>query len=141
MWIEISLLLFLGVCAVCDGMKKEIPVVVVWLGICTAVVFYLQGAMGERTWWEAVLAMVPGVMFWALSFVSREKVGYGDGWRLMMVGLFVGIWKCFVMLLIGLMAQSLTVLVLIAVKKVGGDQEIPFAPFLFLGTGVLLCCI
>lgn len=40
MWIEISLLLFLGVCAVCDGMKKEIPVVVVWLGICTAVVFY-----------------------------------------------------------------------------------------------------
>ena len=30
MWIEIVLFLLLGVCAVSDGIKKEIPLVPVW---------------------------------------------------------------------------------------------------------------
>lgn len=139
MWIKILLLLFLGICAICDGMRKEIPLAPVLLGIFIAVVLRLRGEMIGGTWWDAVLSVIPGVIFWGLSFISGEKVGYGDGWMLIMAGLFIGLWKCFLMLLIGLVAESLAALFLVAVKKVNRNEEIPFAPFLFLGMGVLVC--
>ncbi len=139
MWVEILLSLFLGICAICDGMRKEIPLAPVLLGIFIAVILRLQGIVGEETWRDAVLSVVPGIVFWGLSFISGEKVGYGDGWMLIMAGLFIGLWKCFLILLIGLVAESVAALILVAIKKVSGNEEIPFAPFLFLGMGVLVC--
>ena len=47
MWIEIVLFLLLGVCAVSDGIKKEIPLVPVWAGILFAVLLHAAGAFGE----------------------------------------------------------------------------------------------
>ena len=44
MWIEIVLFLLLGVCAVSDGIKKEIPLVPVWAGILFAVLLHVAGA-------------------------------------------------------------------------------------------------
>lgn len=139
MWIEIFLFLLLGLCAVIDGMKREIPIAVVWLGIAAAVILRLQGAIGDENWAMAFLSVVPGVMFWMLSLVTGEKVGYGDGWMLIMIGLFVGLWKCFLILLVGLVSESVAVLILLAVRKIAGDRRIPFAPFLLFGMGVVIC--
>ena len=139
MWIEIFLFLLLGICAVIDGTKREIPIVVVWLGIAAAIVLRLQGAIDEGSWFMAVLSMIPGAMFWMLSFVTGEKVGYGDGWMLVMIGSFVGLWRCFLILLIGLIAESISVLILLAVQRISGDRRVPFAPFLLFGLGVVIC--
>lgn len=139
MWIEIFLFLLLGLCAVIDGMKREIPIVVVWLGIAAAVILRLEGVIDEGSWVMAVLSVVPGAMFWMLSLVTGEKVGYGDGWMLVMIGLFVGLWKCFLILLVGLVSESVAVLILLAVQRIAGDRRIPFAPFLLFGMGVVIC--
>lgn len=139
MWIEIFLFLLLGICAVIDGMRREIPIVVVWMGIAAAVILRQQGAIDEGNWVMAALSVVPGVMFWMLSLVTGEKVGYGDGWMLVMIGLFVGLWKCFLILLIGLISESVAVLILLAVQRITGDRRIPFAPFLLFGMGVVIC--
>ena len=139
MWIEIFLFVFLGICAVCDGVEREVPLVVVWLGIITAVVLHLQGLGGNRTWQNVALSVIPGVTFWILSFISGEKVGYGDGWILIMIGLFMGLWKCFLILIIGLILSSLVVLILLAVRRVSRDYQLPFAPFLLFGMGVVVC--
>ncbi|MCM1121121.1 MAG: prepilin peptidase [Eubacterium sp.] len=139
MWIEIFLFLLLGICAVIDGIKREIPIVVVWLGIAAAVILRLQGTIGEGSWRLAVLSVIPGVIFWMLSLVTGEKVGYGDGWLLVMIGLFAGLWKCFLILLIGLLAESVAMLVLLAVRRISRDHRVPFAPFLLLGMGVAIC--
>lgn len=122
-----------------DGMKREIPIVVVWLGIVAAVILRLQGTIDGGNWYMAVLSVIPGAMFWMLSFVTREKVGYGDGWMLVMIGLFAGLWRCFLILLIGLVSESAAVLVLLAVQRISGDRRVPFAPFLLFGMGVVLC--
>lgn len=139
MWIEIILFLVLGVCALWDGMKKEIPLAVVWIGILAAVILHLAGIMGEETWLSLGFSLFPGIFFWMVSFMTREKVGYGDGWVLLMIGLFIGFIKCFLVLLIGLVAESIILLVLLAFRKVHKDGEIPFVPFLLLGLGVVLC--
>lgn len=80
-----------------------------------------------------------GYLFWMVSFMTREKVGYGDGWVLLMIGLFIGFIRCFLVLLIGLAAESMILLVLLAFRKVHKDGEIPFVPFLLLGLGVVMC--
>lgn len=139
MRIEILLFLIMGICAVTDGLKREIPIVVVWLGIIVAVVLRLCGTIEEGSAFMAVLSVIPGVMLWMISFVTREKVGYGDGWMLIMIGLFVGMWRCFLILLIGLISESFIVLVLLAVQRISRDRRIPFAPFLLFGMGVILC--
>lgn len=139
MWVEILLFLLLGSCAVYDGMKKEIPLAVVWLGIIAAVVLHIQGIIGNDTWFSVFLSVLPGGMFWLLSFVTDEKVGYGDGWLLIMLGLYVGLQSCFLILLTALVSESVAVLVLLAVKRISGDRRIPFAPFLLFGMGVVLC--
>ena len=139
MWVDILLFLFLSVCAVFDGLRKQIPLVVVWLGMLTAVCLRANGIMGEDGVTAALFSLIPGMGFFLLSFLTREKVGYGDGWVLMMIGLFSGFSRCFLILLIGLLMESVAAVILLAFKKIQRDKEIPFSPFLLLGMGVTLC--
>lgn len=139
MWIEMVLFLFLAVCAVFDGFSRRVPLVVVWLGMLTAAGLRIGGAMGEAGLMSAALSLLPGVGFFLLGFLTKEKVGYGDGWALLMIGLFMGIYRCFLILLAGLMVESAVVIVLLAIGKVKRDREIPFLPFLLLGMGVAIC--
>lgn len=139
MWIEILLFVLLGICAVCDGIRKEIPLAVVWTGIIAAVLLRICGVLGDGTWISGMLSVLPGTAFWLLSFITREKVGYGDGWLLIMIGLFVGLQSCILILMVGLISESVVILVLLAVKRIAGDREIPFAPFLLFGMGVVIC--
>lgn len=139
MWVEIFLFVFLGICAVYDGVEREIPLGVVWMGIIVALVLHIQGLGGNGTWLAVVSSVMPGVMFWMLSFITGERVGYGDGWMLIMVGLFMGLWKSFLILMVGLILSSLVVLILLVLGKASRNDQLPFAPFLLLGMGVVVC--
>ena len=139
MCVEITQFLFLAGCAVFDGLRKQIPLVVVWLGMLAAVSLRLTGVMGEEGMTAAALSLIPGAGFFLLSFLTREKVGYGDGWVLLMIGLFSGFSRCFLILLIGLLLESTAAVILLALNKIQRDKEIPFSPFLLLGMGVTLC--
>lgn len=137
MWIEVVLFLLLVICAVTDSIRKEIPLAVIWLGILLAVACHVLGCMGEETWSAVALSVLPGVVFWGISLVTGEKVGYGDGWMLVMIGLFTDLRRCFMILLVGLMIESAVVLFLLAVRRISTEKEIPFAPFLLIGMGVI----
>lgn len=139
MWVEIVLFLFLAVCAVFDGFSRQVPLAVVWLGMLTAVGLHIGGVMGETSLMAGALSLIPGAGFFLLSFLTGEKVGYGDGWVLLMIGLFLGVYQCFLILLVGLAAESVVAIVLLALRKIQRDREIPFLPFLLLGMGVVVC--
>lgn len=139
MWVEFVLFLFLAVCAVFDGLYKHIPLIVVWMGMLVAVCLQINGAMGETGVLAAALSLLPGLGFFLLSFFSGEKVGYGDGWALLMIGLFLGAYRCFLILFAGLLMESVTAIALLALRKIQKDGEIPFLPFLLLGMGVVVC--
>lgn len=138
MWVNLTAFIFLGVCAVFDFVKREIPLTVIWVGMITAAIMRTKGMMGETTWVMLGLSVMPGGCFWLLSFMTREKVGYGDGWLLVMIGLFLGLEKCFFTLLLGLVTESGAVLVLLTLKKIKRDDEVAFAPFLWIGMGVVI---
>ncbi len=139
MWVEIFLFFFLAVCAVFDGLQKKIPMAAVWLGMLTAICLRAGGVMEEASFSSVMLSLVPGAVFFLLGFVTREKVGYGDGWVLLMIGLFLDFSRCVLILLAGLLIESAAAVVLLAFRKISRDKEIPFCPFLLLGMGVMLC--
>ena len=138
MWIEVVLFLLLAMCAVSDGRKKEIPLIVVWGGMALAVLLHITGNLGEAGGGARLFFPPSGTGVWGGSRVTGEKVGYGDGWMLMMVGLFTGLGQCFLILLVGLMMESVIALILLAAGKTAMDRTVPFAPFLLLGMGVVV---
>ena len=138
MWIEIILFLLLTLCAIWDGIKKEIPLPVVWLGIATAVIIHAVGIIGG-TWLSVGISVLPAGIFWIISLITREKIGYGDGWVLLMIGLYVGFMKCVLILMAALVLESIILLVLLVIGKIHKDEEVAFVPFLLLGLGAVLC--
>ncbi len=138
MWLDLLPLLFLAVCAGYDVREKKIPLVVVWVGMALAVLLRVQGAYGEWSVLSVGLSVIPGLVFWLISLVTGEKVGYGDGWMLIMIGLYTDLWRCFLILLAGLFSESVAALVLLAARKISKDRQVPFAPFLLLGMGVIV---
>jgi leader peptidase (prepilin peptidase)/N-methyltransferase len=127
------------VCAVWDAVKKEIPLPVVWLGMLTAVLLRAAGVIETESWGMTGAALLPGFLFWGISYVTREKVGYGDGWMLLLIGLFVGVSECTAVLMSALFMESVCLILLMAFKKVHRDNKVPFVPFLLAGLGVVMC--
>ena len=125
-------------CALWHGFKKEIPLPVVWIGIAVAVIMHAAGII-EGTRLSIGISVLPASVFWMLSFITREKVGYGDGWVLLMIGLYVGLPECVLILMAGLIMESVFMLVLLALGKIHKDREVAFVPFLLLGLGAVLC--
>lgn len=67
MWVKIILFLLLGICAVFDSIRQEIPLAVVWTGIALAVIWHLWSGTGETTWAAAMLSVLPGILFWGID--------------------------------------------------------------------------
>ena len=66
--------------------------------------------------------------------ISPNSVGFGDVKLLAITGLYLGIDKSFGVILPSLVIMFLTAVYLLAVKKVSRNTELPFAPFLLVGT-------
>lgn len=138
MWVEITGCAFLAVCALFDCRKKQVPLIVIITGILLAFFCRLTGVLENIGWERMFLAVLPGALFLLLAFLTREKVGYGDGWMLIMTGMFAGDRRGVLILLLSLLMESAAVIVLLALRKIKREEEIPFAPFLLLGMGVVL---
>jgi leader peptidase (prepilin peptidase)/N-methyltransferase len=139
MWIELLLFFILAICALWDAVRKEIPLIVVWIGMLTAVLLRAAGVIETESWGMMGAALLPGFLFWVISYVTREKVGYGDGWILLLIGLFIGVAKCMAVLMAALFAESVFLIIMMALQKIHGDNQVPFVPFLLAGLGVIMC--
>lgn len=131
-------LIYMSVCAVFDIRHREIPLLLIIVGV--------MAALGIDIWWigegavtvvETGIALLPGVFFLLTSSFTREKVGYGDGLLLIILGLLLGAYRCFFILSIGLIFSAVISLFLLLLHRAGRHSRIPFAPFLVLGMGVV----
>lgn len=131
--------LFLGVCSFFDIRKKEIPLILIITALLSAAGFTLWQIGAEKvSVMEAGVSLLPGLFMLAISFGTKEKVGYGDGLLLIISGLCLGFHQCFLGLCIALLCSSAAALFLLTLHKVKKDSGIAFAPFLAFGMGVLL---
>lgn len=135
--VEVPVCVFLCICSVFDIRKKELPLLILIAGILAA--------LGIEMWciWKGLEtvagiaeSLLPGVFLLLLSFCTREKVGYGDGLLLIILGLFLGFYRCFLVLCFGLIFSSVFALILLLFCKAGKNSRLPLVPFLTIGMGV-----
>ena len=141
MFAEIGAVLLLSVCGIWDIRKRRIPVRVLVLGSIWALICILiRSFSGDTQEKETLLqiaggvavAVLPGIVFLLLSFLTEKKVGYGDGLLLLILGLMEGVTVVGFTCCMALFLQALVAVVLVIARKADKQTEIPFVPFLFL---------
>ena len=82
---------------------------------------------------DFAFSLLPGLACLALSWVSRQSLGYGDSALILGCGLSLGFWPCVEILLFSFFLAGVWAIGLLLFRRAGRGKEIPFTPFLFLG--------
>lgn len=87
----------------------------------------------NRSIFEMIAGMVPGVFVFAAGRVTNAKIGTGDGALFMLTGLYLGLIENLRLMFVSFLLAGIWGLYLLTVKKCEKTKRIPFVPFLFLG--------
>ncbi|MDO4276639.1 MAG: prepilin peptidase [Eubacteriales bacterium] len=127
---EVCVLMLLGINAWTDLRKRQVSLVSVSVLGAAGVLFLVTG---ERISWETFIPMGIGILFLTMSMATGGGIGMGDGWLLVALGTLLDLEKFLTVLLLGLFACAVWAGILLVVLHRGRKDQIPFAPFLFLG--------
>lgn len=134
---EFAALLFLGGTAGLDIWKRQIYIPVIIAGGSLGLLIKIYLGEGELP--AVLLSLIPGFCLLVIGRGSHQAVGYGDGFVVLIMGIYFGLWKTAQILLNGLLISSVWAAGLIIIRKKGKKQEFPFIPFLFIGAlGIIL---
>lgn len=128
--------LYLGMLAVWDLRNGEVPVK--WLvagGLVLAGMGALRCMGGELQWTEVLLGMLPGTLMLIVAWQTK-KAGYADGIVLLELGVCLGYRWCVVLLCLSMLLLALTAGILLILRKVQKNTQMPYLPFLFVAFGV-----
>lgn len=132
-WKFVLVFLWLGVLAVADIRRMQVPIGLLALGgIFVTVLSLIEWRTGERNVSGLLLSLVPGIALILIAVVTK-KAGYADGIVLLFLGLLEGIRICMTSLVISLFAISVISLALLCFRKVGRSTKLPYLPFLWIG--------
>ena len=98
-------------------------------GIFFKIVSLLKGQLEVRQW---VIAFLPGILFLVVAKITKEKIGMGDGLLLLILGNSMKLMEIYMLLQMAIIIVAAAALIMICGKKVSGDYQIPFLPFLWL---------
>lgn len=122
---------FLGIAAWQD--KKSMSISKKFL--LTAGIFAVLGRYflkEQVTLLEWGLSILPGMILLGLGWLSRWQIGMGDVAVILIMGLWLGCEKTFVVLVLGMFLCSVFCGGLVLFRKAGRKTEVPFVPFLLV---------
>lgn len=129
-------IIFMAVFTIYDIRKKEIPTVWLFLFGITSLTYVIVN--GETEWLSVIYALIPGASLLAISLCTRESIGYGDGWTVLVMGILLGLWECLAVVFAGLIFSAIFSLILLMLGRVNGKSRLPFLPFIAMGLGVVI---
>lgn len=78
--------------------------------------------------------IILGGLMYVFSYVLKEKMGYGDCMAVMALGCTVGFLNVVGIMIISFALLWLYCIYLLVIRKKSKKTEIPFIPFMFIGT-------
>lgn len=133
---QITAILVLSVLSVGDIYFRKIPVYI--LIACNLAAMGYQIYIGREDVWLILGGIGVGILFFLISRVTREEIGYGDSWIILILGIYLGMWRLLEVLSTAFLLLSLTAVVCLSVKRMSRKYKLPFIPFLAAG---YLCSI
>ena len=110
------------------------------LVLMAVLVLVLRILFVEDTIWSTLGGVAVGISFFFISKYSRESVGYGDSWVILLLGLFLGGEMVMQVVFGASLLACLFSIALGLVRGWDGKNTIPFVPFLaatYLGVVLL----
>ena len=121
-----------------DVRKRKIPLVILTVGGCMAFLYQLM--WGTEDIWEIAAGVGIGVCFLVVGWLTGEKIGYGDGIVIMVLGIYLGIWKLLEVLAGAFFLLAVAGMICLAGMRFSRKQTLPFCPFLTAGYVICLLC-
>lgn len=126
--------LFLAVASWQDFQKQEISSwLLILMGALGTVIQLFEGSVSLGGWFGGIFL---GLALLFLAFVTREEIGYGDGWLVVVMGMSLGLRFSFLAFLLALGISALVSGSLLISRKVKRNYRLPFAPFLLAGSAL-----
>lgn len=122
---------YLAGISVYDVFFRKISTAVLLSGTVLAVGYSL--ILSENTWLVSALGAAVGGVLLVAAYVTDQAVGYGDGWLLTALGIFLGIWGLFEVLIAAWISMAVAAGVCLVKKKWSRHASLPMSPFLMLG--------
>ena len=128
----IGVFLMLSISSIFDIRKKSIPIQIlvaagIWAVICLTLSVTENGA---EVLAGSLPGLLPGAVLLMLGFLTQQKVGYGDGILLIIMGLMEGVRMVLLTFCIGLFLQSILAVILVLFKK--ADKQTQTSKLLFV---------
>lgn len=99
-------------------------------GILAAGCTVVKGA----AWWPAAAAgALAGAMLLLTARLTREAVGYGDGWLVTVLGLYLGFWQLMEVLASAWVLLACAACICLVRKRWSRKAALPMAPFVTAG--------
>ena len=133
-----SAIMFLVIGTITDLKERKVSV---WISGCFGIAGGLWGIIGRsHTPKELFFGGVLGLSFMGISALSKGKIGMGDGLVIMVLGILLGGFETFHIVLWGFLMSAVFSLVAIIALHKKGEEQFPFIPFLLMGTVAEICC-
>lgn len=128
--IRVIVMLFLTIGSYCDIKTRKLPMG--FLLLFAGVGIYLNLMWKYQNMETLVLGVSFGVMFFVISKVTEEAIGYGDAWGILILGILEGGRKIVPIVFTAFIFSSIYGLYKMITSKMRKRDSMPFFPFMFL---------
>jgi len=132
----ILLTLLFSACVV-DLKSRKIPDIIIIVGILTGIFF--SAIKGPE---EIVIKLISGLLaallLLLISWLSKGGVGMGDVKLIAFIGVYLGLGMTISVLSVSVILSGIAAAIILLLKKAGKNGIIPFAPFVLLGTVIMM---
>lgn len=126
--IDWVIFVLLGCCGFTDFKRKTIPLYL--LIVMSAVVGVSVIFCNTESIWLRVGGAGLGILFFIVSRITKEAVGYGDSWLILLLGVYLGIEKALQLLFAATLGAAVVSLFYLWMRHWKRNATLPFVPFL-----------
>lgn len=124
-------MIILSALSLMDYKIRKVPRDVLLSCMAGAVIYRL---VFVRIDWRLSLAgALVGGIFVGISKLTKEAIGYGDSFAIMILGVYLGLWGLLEVLASAFLVLGILGIVTFVLRKQRGNWALPFFPFLTVG--------
>ena len=121
-------LILLAVASVIVWRKREIPMSLLFIMSAGITIFAIY--CKDITIWYRLAGGALGIMLFVVSTVTKEAIGYGDSWLILLLGVQLGIFRVLQLLFAASLLAVIFAVFYLWVRKWNRKATLPFVPFL-----------
>lgn len=126
-WLVMGLVLLIQ--SIWDIRYKEIPIMVTVIFGILGIIFTL---FVKREWLDVLYALLPGLLSLGIGRVTKEAIGYGDGFLLCAMGMYISCEDVLAIVMMAIVIGGVFAFICLVLRRKSGKDQLPFVPFMFV---------